>query len=102
MKFIIQVVSFESDHITISFKLSIDNDKIEKNFLKSNANLNFNNVNWKKFQKILTEKYNLNLPNNKNLNNTEIDQALSKIESHILNSITWGTDYPQDKKSKLN
>jgi len=46
------------------------------NVSEHNTNLNFNKINWEKFSKILTEKCNLKLPNNKNLNNTEIDKTL--------------------------
>jgi len=54
--------------VVIYFKIIIDNNEIEMNISKHNINLNFNKVNWKKFSKILTEKCNLKLPNNKNLN----------------------------------
>jgi len=41
----LQTVLFESDHVTIYFKLTIDNNEIEMNVSKHNTNLNFNKIN---------------------------------------------------------
>ncbi|KAL6257923.1 hypothetical protein P5V15_011522 [Pogonomyrmex californicus] len=68
---------FDSDHKALIFNASIDDGEIDLVNINVNSNLNYNRANWKKFQKILNN-VKLEIPNNRNLINSEIDSFLDK------------------------
>lgn len=83
----INTCAYDSDHNGTSFSIKLNSDcKLEDNLINKPIKL-FKCTNWGKFEKFLGENLSQQVPANKNLNNTEIDEHLNSIKELILNAI---------------
>ena len=91
----LKTLPFASDHNAIYFNITIPNDNINLNDEEIIHIYNYKSTNWKKFAKTINKNYNFQtnnsqnlVPNDRNLNNNEIDLYIKKLEKIIHNSIT--------------
>ncbi|XP_015437834.1 PREDICTED: uncharacterized protein LOC107192981 [Dufourea novaeangliae] len=90
---------YDSDHaaIAMSFELSINNAPLW-NPVPDRYRFNFKATKWHKFTRRLGRDYNSNIPNDRNLSITEIDDNLNNINSVIYEAIV--NNIPKFKQDK--
>lgn len=84
----VKTLDYDSDHRGISITVSLENLEIMLNTLsKTNYTKNFRMTNWAKFRLYLIDNDNIEIPANRNLSNSEIDDFTLKMESSIQEAI---------------
>ena len=83
----VPAINIDSDHRALSVKLSLPQADDLIPFFTPLRPLDYNKTNWKEFQKYINNDMSIEIPNNRNLLNTEIDKYLQDINLSIKSAI---------------
>ena len=84
----IEIIPYDSDHNAISINVfKINNCLLELESQEVKENYQLNTADWSKYRKNLSSWNNITIPNNRNLNNQEIESYIGSINSEIIEAL---------------
>lgn len=98
---VLEVHDFDSDHKAIGVTINFTHEDNSVNFSEKNKTFLYKKTNWNKFKRNLDIDYDIEIPENTNLSNSEIDKYITDLETYIRKTIEDTTPKLVKKTSTL-